>query len=350
MMSAEQEKSPISRPTSREHFTVAVFCALPKEANAVSYLFTETWAQPMYGKADKDENTYTLGRIGDHNVVLVHMAGMGKRSACQAASCARSSYPGIKLALVVGIFGGLPRGDGHNELILGDVIISDDIVQYDLGRQYPGTFETRSGHEVRRQPPREFQSILSKLKSTRGRTAFAAKISQYVRVQCSGLAPEPVKYPGYDQDELFQPEYRHEHREPSACNSCDGDEGETVRICAKAQTLPCDSLKCDKKFLVKRKRLEFALKHEAPLPEVHIGPVGSGDTVMKSGLHRDRIADQHGLLAFEMEASGVCNVFPALVIKGVCDYADSHKNKSWQEYSALTAAAGMKAFLEEWAG
>lgn len=68
---------------------------------------------------------------------------------------------------------------------------------------------------------------------------------------------------------------------------------------------------------------------------------------MKSGQHRDKSAAQHNLIAFEMEASGIWDSLPCLVIKGVCDYADSHKNKDWQHYAAATAAAGMKALLEE---
>jgi nucleoside phosphorylase len=49
-----------------------------------------------------------------------------------------------------------------------------------------------------------------------------------------------------------------------------------------------------------------------------------------------------------MESAGVWDNFPCVVIKGVCDYADSHKNKKWQGYAAATAAACMKAFLKEW--
>lgn len=36
---------------------------------------------------------------------------------------------------------------------------------------------------------------------------------------------------------------------------------------------------------------------------------------------------------------------PSLVIRGICDYCDSHKNKRWQGYAALTAAAYAKALL-----
>jgi nucleoside phosphorylase len=50
-----------------------------------------------------------------------------------------------------------------------------------------------------------------------------------------------------------------------------------------------------------------------------------------------------------MEGAGICGNLPCVVIKGVCDYVDSHKNKLWQKYAALTAAACVKAFLEYWA-
>ena len=39
------------------------------------------------------------------------------------------------------------------------------------------------------------------------------------------------------------------------------------------------------------------------------------------------------------------NDFRCLVIRGICDYADSHKNKTWQPYAAATAAACAKEIL-----
>jgi nucleoside phosphorylase len=112
--------------------------------------------------------------------------------------------------------------------------------------------------------------------------------------------------------------------------------------------MTCQQVGCQKSRLVQRKRLLEALADGViPKPLVHFGFVGSGDTVMKSGQHRDLTAAQHNLIAFEMEASGIWDNLPCLVIKGVCDYADSHKNKHWQYYAAATAAACMKAVLEE---
>ncbi|KAJ5118862.1 hypothetical protein N7448_010567 [Penicillium atrosanguineum] len=46
-----------------------------------------------------------------------------------------------------------------------------------------------------------------------------------------------------------------------------------------------------------------------------------------------------------MELAGLMNHFPGLVIRGICDYADSHKSKEWQPYAALVAAAYAKELL-----
>ncbi len=47
-----------------------------------------------------------------------------------------------------------------------------------------------------------------------------------------------------------------------------------------------------------------------------------------------------------MEAAGLMPDFPCIVVRGVCDYADSHKNKQWQGYAALAAALYVKELLE----
>jgi nucleoside phosphorylase len=69
---------------------------------------------------------------------------------------------------------------------------------------------------------------------------------------------------------------------------------------------------------------------------------------MKFGEEYDQIAKQASIIGFEMESAGVWDIFPCIVIKGACDYADSYKTKKWQRYAAATAAACAKAFLEYW--
>jgi nucleoside phosphorylase len=79
---------------------------------------------------------------------------------------------------------------------------------------------------------------------------------------------------------------------------------------------------------------------------VHYGTIASGNQVVKNAAKRDRVSAQlGGVLCFEMEAAGLMNSFPCLVIRGICDYADSHKNYQWQAYAAGTAAAYAKELL-----
>ncbi|KAK4223173.1 P-loop containing nucleoside triphosphate hydrolase protein [Podospora fimiseda] len=127
-------------------------------------------------------------------------------------------------------------------------------------------------------------------------------------------------YPGTIHDRLFEATYGHV-KDGKSCEECG----------CTGQLLP-------------RKRLQG----DSPKPAIHFGLIASADTVMKSGKHRDVTARQEGVLAFEMEAAGVWDIFPCVVIKGACDYADSHKTKVWQRYAAATAAACMRAFLDNW--
>jgi hypothetical protein len=67
---------------------------------------------------------------------------------------------------------------------------------------------------------------------------------------------------------------------------------------------------------------------------------------MKSAEERDRITKIDNIIAFKIEAGGVWEEVPCIIVKRMCDYADSHKNKKWQDFAAATTATIMKAFLE----
>ncbi|KAF4628578.1 hypothetical protein G7Y89_g9570 [Cudoniella acicularis] len=314
-------------PRSREEFQIAVICALPSEANAVEGLFDHIWDETEdkgfnIERVPTDANTYTMGVMWDCNIVLAWMPGMGKTSAAIVAERLRSSFTGIKLALVVGICGGVPRY-GDNEVLLGDVIISTGIQKYDFGRQLPNEFIPKG---TLAEPNPEIRAFLSKLRGSSTRTKLSA-----------------------DEDKLYNPTYRHKHHESSICGICSKWEKNADSVCQNALEAPCIELKCSENELVKRNRLErIKTGTEAPNPGIHFGYIASGDTVMKSGEHRDKVAKLQQVIAFEMEAAGVWDVFPCVVIKGVCDYADSHKNKKWQDHAAATAAAYMKGFLKVW--
>lgn len=76
-----------SRPRDRNAFEVAIVCALSLEADAMIALFDDLWErEEQYEKADGDTNSYTIGRLGSHDVLLVHMSRIGKGSAANVAA------------------------------------------------------------------------------------------------------------------------------------------------------------------------------------------------------------------------------------------------------------------------
>jgi nucleoside phosphorylase len=81
---------------------------------------------------------------------------------------------------------------------------------------------------------------------------------------------------------------------------------------------------------------------------VHYGLIASGNKVMKSATDRDALNKlfKNKVLCIEMEAARVMTSWPCIAIRGICDYAGSHKNKDWQEYAAVVAAAFVKELLK----
>lgn len=148
---------------------------------------------------------------------------------------------------------------------------------------------------------------------------------------------------------LFHRNYVHKHRVSARDMACATCEGEPESICSRALLTNCNKLGCEKTPLLRQRWAPDTLISETVPnlePRLHVGRMASGDTVIKSGKHRDQIAEQDNVIAFEMEGAGAFSHFPyGLVIKGVCDYADSHKHKLWQRYSAATAAAFTKSLL-----
>ncbi|KAL4903036.1 hypothetical protein BDW74DRAFT_169268 [Aspergillus multicolor] len=320
-------------------------CALPIENDAVESLFDHFWDEDGhgYGKARDDANAYTTGVIGNHNVVLAHMPGMGKGNAAIVATSFRFSFRNIKLALLVGICGGVPIGD-TGQLFLGDVVVGDEIIPYDFGRRFPGNFVRKDAlvdnHGV---SSLEVRAFLNKLRGRRGRYNLSKRTAHHFAVLQQGT--DSHNHPGIRQDRLFDPRYHHKHHN-KACFECISG-----HICEVARSATCEELQCDRKRVIVRSRVARALealgtKHSSP--RIQFGRIASADSVMKSGEDRDNIARQENVLCFEMEGAGVFSSLPCLVIKGVSDYADSHKDKIWQGYAAGTAAACAKALLEQW--
>jgi nucleoside phosphorylase len=333
-----------SRPENREGFSIAVICALVSEANAVEACFDEIWDDDFdYGKAPGDTNAYTLGRIGVHNAVLAFMPDMGASSAARVASSFQSSFPCIRLALVVGICGAVPFTKDGGEILLGDVVVSTGVVQYDFGRKLPDKFVRKDTlNDNLGRPNTEIRSLLSKLGSFRVSKRLKANLLENLTALTAMEDFNLMGYPGTAEDKLHEVTYRHKHYNKPSCSIC--NDGTEDSACPDTTNRPCKDLGCSASKLVPRR----SLNQEPRRPALHFGNIASGNLVMQSGRERDEIAARENIVAFEMEGAGVWDTFPCIIIKAVCDYADSHKHWSWQPYATVVAASCMKAFLKEW--
>lgn len=121
-------------------------------------------------------------------------------------------------------------------------------------------------------------------------------------------------YQGAQQDHLFEEDYLHQAGQATCAN-------------------------CDIGRLITRP------DREDESPTIHYGLIASGNLVMKDGVARERLRKELDVLCIEMEAAGLMDNFPCLVIRGICDYADTHKNNRWQPYAAAAAAAYAKELL-----
>ncbi|CAG7562669.1 unnamed protein product [Fusarium equiseti] len=334
----------VQPPAERKHFRVAIVCALPREFDAVALVFDQFWDESgdRYGKANGDPNFYITGRIGKHNVVLATLPTMGNTSAAAVTASLRMSYTGLRLGILVGICGGVPHIDG-SDAFLGDVVVSKSIVQYDYGKQYPGHFAVRNTVENSLGSANgDIRSLLAVFETNLVRGRLQKEASRHLeRLQEAAKGESrgaKYQYPGAEQDKLFPPTYSHRHH--GWCSVCSDDPD---IFCEAASKASCAEAKCDVSNLVVRER--SAKNNGAFTPGIFIGRIGSGNTVMKSGEDRDRIAATHDLIAFEMEGAGSCDQLQCIVVKGICDYADSHKNDTWQDFAAATAASVMKAIV-----
>jgi nucleoside phosphorylase len=191
--------APPIQPATRDDFKIAIICALPLEATAVESMFDRLYENRdhIYGKEEGDDNSYTTGVIGHHNVVLTHMPGMGKRDAASVAAWLKISFRRIELGLIVGVCGGVPR----EEILLGDVIISKKAVQIDFGRQYPDRFEIK---DTLGQPDIKIRGFLSKLEAEGTHTRVTIRTHAYLKRLCLEKGITNARYPGADEDKLYK--------------------------------------------------------------------------------------------------------------------------------------------------
>jgi nucleoside phosphorylase len=308
---------------STESYTVGWICAISTEYTAAQAFLDETHKGPET-VFPHDNNDYTLGRIGRHNVVIAVLpeGEYGIASAAGVAKDMLHSFPHVRIGLMVGVGGGAPSP--MHDIRLGDVVVSaphdgkGGVFQYDFGKTIQDQEFKQTG--VLDQPPTVLRTAVSGLK-----TKYELKGHQFDKDIKMKLAANPrlqKKYrrPDISSDSLYCSAVKHPLEDERACN---------------------EACKSDPSQLIIRKERESYEDN----PAIHYGIIASSNQLMKDAFLRDRLAEKHGILCFEMEAAGLMNHFPCLVVRGICDYSDTHKNKQWQGYAAMAAAAYAKDLL-----
>ncbi|KAK6501952.1 hypothetical protein TWF481_009770 [Arthrobotrys musiformis] len=304
-------------------YTVGWICAISTEYVAAQAFLDEEHEIPEYVSTN-DNNIYTLGMMGKHKVVIAVLP-KGEYGIAAAASVARDmlhSFPNIRIGLMVGIGGGAPSQ--RHDIRLGDIVVSaprdgtSGLFQYDFGKTIQDqTFQT-TGHLDK--PPSLLRAAVNDIEAQYERKGHKLEETIAGILRKWPKLRKKYKRPDLNSDRLYQSHITH----PS------DDERSCAAICKDNPS----------KLILRSDRND-----DEDNPAIHYGLIASANQLMKDALIRDMLAAEKDVLCFEMEAAGLMNHFPCLVIRGICDYSDSHKNKEWQGYAAMTAAAYAKDLL-----
>ncbi|KAJ4857386.1 ankyrin repeats (3 copies) domain-containing protein [Trichoderma breve] len=280
-------------------YTVGWICAISTEYVAAQAFLDENHERPEY-VSPNDNNDYTLA------------------SAAIVARDMLHSFPNVRIGLMVGIGGGVPSQ--KHDIRLGDIVVSvprdgkGGVFQYDFGKTIQNQSFCTTGFLS--QPPTVLLTAISGLQAQYEIDGHQLEEAINNVLEMKPRLVKKYKRPDSRTDRLFKSENTHE-----ACCTTDCAHGVLYSV------------------------LQFERGDEEDNPAIHYGLIASANQLMEDALVRDRIAAGMDVLCFETEAAGLMNHFPCLVIRGICDYSDTHKNKEWQGYAAMAAAAYAKDLL-----
>jgi nucleoside phosphorylase len=310
-----------------DEYHVAWICPVADlELLPARLMLDEEYDPPQYD-THYDENAYIFGSIHNHAVVIATCP----RGRTGNVNAGRLSYPmfktftKIRMALLVGIGGGIPSPqifpDPLKNIHLGDVVVGycgdgkPSCVYHERGRsKINGEFEIVGQVQ---DPDWRLTNALDILISDRdmGLTTFHDQLARLQRHEDGSR----FAHPGLAHDNLFEARYEHIGDYYTRCRECDRD-----------------------KLVVRPPRSPNS-QHTLVF---HHGRIATGNAVIQNGEKRDKIRSRcDGALCVEMEAAGVDSSKPCLVIRGISDYADSHKSDVWRDHAAGKAAVFARELL-----
>lgn len=303
--------------SDRNMYTIGCICAISAGLAATTAFLDKIHEEPEY-ILKGDSNHYTFGQFGKHHVVLAVLpkGDNGTASAAAVATNLRRSFPNVWVGLMIGIGGGAPSR--KHDIRLGDVVVSDSVFGYDFGiTTQDQPFRTTGSLN---KPPLALGTAVSGLKAH-----YEMRGHEFQDAIKSAFTKNPrlrKKYQRPDQcsDKLYNSDIVHPDGVDMSCASHCG---------------------MDPSFFVARSPRTT----DDDDPAIHYGRIASANQRMKDASIRDRLSKEEDVLCFEMQAAGLMNSFPCLIVQGICNYSDSHANKDWKGYAAMTAAAYAKDLI-----
>jgi nucleoside phosphorylase len=310
-----------SAPTVNDYH-VGWICAIQTEYVVACELLEHEYSHPPLLSIG-DDNAYTCGRIGEHHVVVACLP-KGKYGLTSAASVAQDmlrSFPSIHIRLMVGIGGGAPSK--KHDIRLGDVVVSTPagltggVIHYEFGKSIQNKRFERTGSLDT--PPAALLNALQRLSAFHERRGHQIVQTVEDMIQKNARLHQKYHKPDSETDVLYQSSFVHSDNDKRCQEVCG---------LQPHQIVP---------------RPERGVTEDQPV--IHYGVIASADRLMKDAKIRDHLAETEEVLCFETEAAGLMDRFRCVVIRGICDYSDTHKNDIWQGYAAATAAAYAKELL-----
>lgn len=260
--------------------TIGIITALPVELAAVRRIIGNL--RQYYDNSRDKGRLYELGEIqnlqGKKHKVVVALSGEGNDSSAIVCTDMLNIFPSVKEIIMCGIAAGIPKCG----IRLGDIAISNSVIQYDYGKIED------EGYVLKSIP----------LKSS-------AKFEHTLKI--------------IETDEYSEKYLWHSIIDEFAIDKFERPDNSTDPLREEADKLE-------------------------RYPRTINGCIASANLVVKKGELRDEIEKKHKAIAIEMEGSGIADAarytnVGFIVIRGVCDYADSLKDDTWHNYAAVVAAS-----------
>ncbi|KAH8587961.1 hypothetical protein B0O99DRAFT_694005 [Bisporella sp. PMI_857] len=285
-------------------YTIGWICAVGKELVAATAFLDEKHDDPDQLPAN-DNNTYILGRIGKHNVVIAALPHWqyGLVSAATVARDMVRSFPNVRIGLMVGIGGGVPSP--KHDIRLGDIVVSSPgyssggVLQYDYGQAIQDASFKITGYL--NQPPQCLLTAVSVLEAQYEsdghniETKVNRVLDKKPRLRAKYRKPDP------GTDRLYSSFYMHSGGEEEDC------------------AVVCNDIS---KMLARVERSD-----EQDSPTIHYGLIASANQLMKDANTRDKLSSENDVLCFEMEAAELINHFPCYAAMAAAAYAKDLLNK-----------------------